>query len=289
MDPVDSRERGASSGALLSFFGITFALTWTAWIAAVSLVRAGASAGAFQSPITTVLVVLGIVAPAIVALGMTARSGSATAVGALVRPLVEWRIAIRWYVFALGYIVAVKLTAAVAHRLIEGAWPAFGPQLWYAMLAATVFSTLVGGQVGEELGWRGYALPRMAALGGLGAASVVLGVVWAAWHLPLFYMPGADTYGQSFPLYVVQVTGLSVAVAWLYGHTRGSLLLVMLMHASLNNLTGVVPGVARATTNPFMPHAPMLGWLTAAAIWTAALYFLTHMPGPDARTGSWLR
>jgi membrane protease YdiL (CAAX protease family) len=279
MDPDDSGERGASPfGALLSFFGITFALTWTSWIAAALLVRERASTGVLQSPITAVLLVLGIGAPAIVALGVTARSGGRAAVGMLVRPLVEWRIATRWYVFAVGYIVVVKLTAAVAHRWVEGVWPSFGAQAWYVLLAASVFSTLVGGQVGEELGWRGYALPRMETLGGLGPASAVLGVVWAAWHLPLFYMPGADTYGQSFPLYVTQVTGLSVAVAWLYGHTRGSLLLVMLMHASLNNLTGIVPGVARAATNPFVPDAPMLGWLTAAAIWTAAVYFLAHMP-----------
>jgi membrane protease YdiL (CAAX protease family) len=73
----------------------------------------------------------------------------------------------------------------------------------------------VGGQVGEELGWRGYALPRLARRFGLGGASLVLGVLWAGWHLPLFYMLGGDTVGQSFPLFVCQVTALSVAIAWL--------------------------------------------------------------------------
>jgi hypothetical protein len=107
----------------------------------------------------------------------------------------------------------------------------------------------------------------------------LLGVIWAVWHLPLFYMPGADTYGQSFPLYVTQVTGLSVAIAWLYGRVGGSLLPIMLMHASLNNLTNVVPGVARAAASPWLPHAALLGWLTAGAIWLAAIAFLIDMRG----------
>ncbi|MDP2957206.1 MAG: type II CAAX endopeptidase family protein [Longimicrobiales bacterium] len=259
------------------FFSLTFALTWTSWIAAVLVVREAGSGGALRSAVTTLLVVLGIVAPAIVALGLTARSDGREGLSALLRRLVEWRVPARWYVFAVGYMVAVKLTAAVAYRIVGGTWPLFGSETWYLMLAATGFSTVIGGQAGEELGWRGYALPRLEALWGLGPASLVLGIIWAAWHLPLFYMPGADTYGQSFPLYLVQVTGLSVAIGWLYGNTGRSLLLVMLMHAGLNNMAGIVPGVARPATNPFVLEAPLLGWLTAGVIWMAATYFLLRM------------
>src|SRR5260370_37922863 len=103
-----------------------------------------------------------------------------------------------------------------------GPWPRFGDAPRYLMIAATVFSTVWGGQAGEEIGWRGYALPRLAARFGLGGASILLGVLWAAWHLPFFFMPEADLYGQSIPLYVLQVTALSVAMAWLYANTRGS-------------------------------------------------------------------
>jgi membrane protease YdiL (CAAX protease family) len=115
---------------------------------------------------------------------------------------------------------------------VEGSWPVVAIQMGPLLLAATVFSTLSGGQVGEELGWRGYALPRLEASVGLGPGALLLGIIWAVWHLPLFYMPGADTNGQSFPLYTIQVTGLSVALAWLYHKTRGSLVPVMRMHAS---------------------------------------------------------
>ena len=281
MDKDRNGEPGAAQGGLFSYFGLTFGLTWTSWIVAAVLVNERSMAGPFDSPLTTILVVLGIGAPALSALAVTVHRGGRGSVGPLLRQLVRWRHAVRWYAFAAGYIVAVKLAAALAYRIAEGGWPGVAIQMTPLLLAATLFSTLSGGQVGEELGWRGYALPRLEARVGLGAGALLLGIIWAVWHLPLFYMPGADTYGQSFPLYAIQVTGLSVAVAWLYDKTRGSLLPVMLMHASFNNLKGIVPGVARPAGNPLHPDAPILGWLTALMIWVAAVYLLAGLASPD--------
>ena len=65
-----------------------------------------------------------------------------------------------WYLFALAYIPAIKLTVALVHRLATGAWPRFGDEPWYGILAAIAFSTPF--QAGEEIGGRGYALPRLA-------------------------------------------------------------------------------------------------------------------------------
>src|SRR5439155_22847968 len=149
------------------------------------------------------------------------------------------------------YIATIKLTVALLYRALAGAWPRFGDVSWYVMLAATLGSTVVGGQVAEELGWRGYALPRLAMRFGLGGASVLLGVLWAGWHLPLFFILGGDTVGQSFPLYVVQVTALSVAIAWLYLKTQGSLLLTMLLHAAVNNTKDIVPSAVPGATQPW--------------------------------------
>jgi membrane protease YdiL (CAAX protease family) len=79
---------------------------------------------------------------------------------------------------------------------------------------AIVISTPV--QAGEEIGWRGYALPRLAARVGFARASLVLGVFWACWHLPLFFVPALNQYGQSFPLFMLGNIALSVAMTWLY-------------------------------------------------------------------------
>ena len=135
-------------------------------------------------------------------------------------------------------------------------------------------------QAGEEVGWRGYALPRLSARYGLAPAGIILGIIWAAWHLPLFFFPNSDTLGQSFPLYVLQVTAVSVAMAWLYWRTGGSLLLVMLFHAAVNNLKDIVPSAAPDATNAFTLHASLVGWLTVTFLWIGALYFLIQMRRP---------
>ncbi|MBI3836393.1 MAG: CPBP family intramembrane metalloprotease [Planctomycetia bacterium] len=177
--------------------------------------------------------------------------------------------------FAVGYIPAIKLTVALAHRLATGAWPRFGQDAWYLMAAVIVFSTWV--QAGEEIGWRGYALPRLTDRFGLAPASIILGIIWASWHLPLFFILESDTFGQSFPLYLLQVTALSVAAAWLYWRTKGSLLLVMLMHAAVNNPIVTVPSAVTGATNPIALSTSLVAWLTVAFLWITAAYFLVRM------------
>src|SRR5439155_8728888 len=120
----------------------------------------------------------------------------------------HWRVGARWHLFAIGYMAVLKLTVACLHRAIAGSWPRFGHDLPGVIVVAIVISTPF--QAGEEVGWRGYALPRLVARFGVGRASVLLGLVWACWHLPQFFIPEADTYGQSFFVYVIQVTALSV-------------------------------------------------------------------------------
>src|SRR5262252_4334852 len=110
----------------------------------------------------------------------------------------------------------------------------------------------------------------MGARWGLGRASLVLGVIWAVWHLPLFWLHGADTEGQSFPLYLLQVTALSVAIAWLWWRTGGSLTLTMLLHSAINNTKDVVPSAASGTTagamHVFSFAASRVGWITAVLL-----------------------
>lgn len=104
-------------------------------------------------------------------------------------------------------------------------------------------------------------------------------MICATWHLPLFFFPASDTLGQSFPLYLLQVTAVSVAMAWLYWRTGGSLLPVMLLHAAVNNLKDIVPSATSGATNPFGLNASPVGWLTVALLWIGAAYFIVNMRG----------
>jgi membrane protease YdiL (CAAX protease family) len=91
---------------------------------------------------------------------------------------------------------------------------------------------------------------RLAARLGLARASLLLGVIAGCRHLPLFFVPGLGQYGQSFPLFVLGAVGSSVAIAWLYASTNGSLLLAMLMHSAVNQTVGIVPTRLAQPANP---------------------------------------
>jgi membrane protease YdiL (CAAX protease family) len=97
--------------------------------------------------------------------------------------------------------------------------------------------------------------------------------------LPFFFMPGSDNYGQSFPVYLLAVAALSVAISWLYWRTNESLLLIMLMHAAVNNTAGIVVSPASPGTNPLALSTSLVAWLTAALLWVCAVYFLGRMRG----------
>ena len=258
---------------MTAFVVLTFALSWSLWFASGVTSPAGPD---------TLLFLLGVFAPGIVAIGLTALAGGRAAVAALLRRLVDWEVALRWYLFAAGYMLAIKLTAAVVHRAAFGTWPAFGQEPLLLMIAATFASTITGGQAGDELGWRGYALPRLTDRLGLGPASVLLGVIWALWHLPLFLAPVGDTFGQSFPLYLLQVIAISVTMAWLYSNTGGSLLPVMLLHAAVNNTKDIVPSVDTGATNPWALSHSSIAWITVALMWLCAGYFLIQMRAATA-------
>src|SRR5260370_42347840 len=109
---------------------------------------------------------------------------------ALPRRTVKWSVGARWYVFAGGSMAAIKLVAALFLRIATGGWPTFGQEPVYIMAIAILFSTPV--QAGEEIGWRGYALPRPSARLGISGASIALGLIWAWWHFPFFFISATD-------------------------------------------------------------------------------------------------
>ena len=249
---------------LFLYFGIVFALTWALWF--------GASIVVATVP-RSVAIYLGVFMPGIVALALTysRRPGEAQA---LLARLLKFDVGAKWFFFALFFMAAVKLLVAIIVRITTGAWPVFGAESVPLMFAGAIGSTVLGGQAGEELGWRGYALPRLSRTMGPALASIILGIIWAAWHLPLFFILEADTVGQSFPFYLLQVTAISVALAWVYMKTGGSLLVTMLLHASINNTKDIVPSAVTYASDPWRLHASLVGWLTLTILWLCAALFL---------------
>ena len=268
--------------SLLRFFGVTFAVSWGCYFTAAFVERAGPATG--MRVLGTVLLYVGTFAPALVALLMSVRSGNSEAALTLLARIFRGNVPVRWYLLAIGYFPAIKLASAGIHRIAIGTWPPFGDTPWYIVAAAIAVSTPV--QAGEEIGWRGYALPRLAARFGVARASMLSGVIWATWHFPLFLIPGVDNYGQSFTLFLIAVTALSVAMTWLYIRTNGSLLLVMLMHSVVDQTFLVIPSGNPTTTNPFALSATLVGWSTVVLLWVGATYLLVRMRADNTGPGA---
>lgn len=243
-------------GSVTKFFLLTYALAWAFF---------GAGAITKQPAVF----MPGVFAPAIAALALTPRAERA----ALLRRVVQWRVSWKYYAIAIFFMATIKLAAALIHRCAFGSWPPFGTTPVALMLVATLFSTPV--QAGEEIGWRGYALPRLVDRFGFGGGSIVLGVIWALWHIPQFFMPGNDAPIQWFPLFLIQVTAYSVILAWVYMRTNGSLLLTMLMHAAGNNTKDIVPSVA----------SPQLACIAVTLLWICAAVLIVRMQ-PTTRSAS---
>ncbi len=101
-----------------------------------------------------------------------------------------------------------------------------------SLLPATLVTDT--GPLGEEFGWRGFALPRLLQRRPPLAAALILGAIWWAWHLPTFFIPTLSQHQLSIPFFLVNSLALSVIMTWLYLRTRGDLLLMILVHVAAN-------------------------------------------------------
>jgi len=118
----------------------------------------------------------------------------------------------------------------------------------------------------EEVGWRGFALPALQTRFDALTASVIIGLVWAAWHLPafVFEIPG---YTRSFAVYALLVVGISIILTWLYNNTEGSILLAMLLHGGVN----AAPSLGVVFVGEAQAGSVSLYVFLVAAVWIVAL------------------
>jgi CAAX protease family protein len=206
---------------LISFFVLAYVLTWPL----IPLVSVSPLFGfpALFGPALAAIIVAAIV---------DGRPGLRDLLGRLVR----WRVGALWYAVALGLPVILALTAAGLHLLL-------GAQTSVDFGGLSVLNFVVSVLiVGEELGWRGYALPMLLAERSVLTASLILGALWGAWHLPTFFVPGAPLYGLPFSAFVFLTMAYSVLIGWVYVHTGGSVLVATLLHGTINLSQGFFLG-----------------------------------------------
>jgi membrane protease YdiL (CAAX protease family) len=257
---------------LVVLFLLVFALTWVVWVPRAAGVPTGTVGRAWTW------------APAIAALMAAALTGGRPALRQLVGRLLRWRVPWQWYgVVILGPAMFSLITAAI-YALLGGSWSAAVPRSFDApLLLLPLLLLILSGTdgLGEELAWRGFALPRLLARYGAVRASLVLGLFWAVWHLPLLWTPGINAQQLPLWLLLLDVTAKSVIFTWVFLHTRGSVLLAVLFHGSTNLFT-VSPAESITGDLLFPVLATTAKWLIVIALLAVAGSRLARHPDPEA-------
>ena len=174
------------------------------------------------------LVMLALFGPAFAAVVASFARGGASAVRELLRRAFIWRIDVKWYAAAF-VIPFLHVLAALGLERALGRPAPF--DIGDFSTTSLILGVLV---VGEELGWRGYLLPRLLERHSAVIASLMVGVLWGLWHLSVFLTPAFPHSERSFPLFLLATTVYSVWFTWLFLRTRGSVVLATLFHAALN-------------------------------------------------------
>src|SRR5215203_7371143 len=242
---------------LISFYVLTYAISWLLWAPLVIF------SGSLPSPLAFVLRLLGSLIPSTLGLVFIGLLRGRPGVRRVLLRLVHGRVGLRWYPAALALTMLAPLAVGVS-ILMGGDTPVVDYTI-FGVLFLFAFMIFPGSALGEELGWRGFVLPRMQTRHSALKASLLIGILWGPWHLPL-WLTGSE--GHPISLYVpfvIAVVASSVFYTWLYNNTGGSLLIVVLYHAASNlPITVLISPLGSQMALPFLIYVALT--VVAAAI-----------------------
>ena len=249
---------------LAAFLVLTYGLTWALWIP-LDIFR-DAAAG----PYTSLALLIGSNIPSAVAIVLTLVGFGWGATRKLLGRLLIWRISWRWYLVLLAPTALVVGTITLVAVTRGGPTAALAVPLVSAIIAVA-FMTFPGSALGEEIGWRGFALPRVQSRRTALTASLVIGSLHGLWHLPLWLRADVDHRLSVYPAFLIQALALAVIYTWLYNSSKGSLLLVVLFHTATNApLTLVL--LPLGIENWVLPFWLMAGFTVVAALVVIAVF-----------------
>ncbi len=250
----------------LRFVLIAFVFTWVFWLLAILEARG------LISSLPVPALFLGAFGPMVAAVVLTAQEGGRAGLRSLLSRVVRWRVAPFWYGVALLGPIVFQLLAMALQLVVYGGQP---PNLLAmvgalpTVLAISVYMLIQVG-IGEEIGWRGYALPKLQTGYSALVSSLILGVIWALWHLPLFFNPATSYVNTPFWALLVFFLPFSILITWVFNSTGGSVLLVMILHAVTNASTGpLLRSIPEAAATAISNTSVYL--FQAAVLWVAAV------------------
>jgi uncharacterized protein len=245
------------------FFGLTFALSWLIWVP-LTLSHFGI---AFNIPEATSNVVrlIGVLMPAASALILTRLTGGRDAMRNLWARLFLWRVDGKWWLAAVAGQPALLVLAAVISNLVSDSKVAPEPLVSASAFIVNVIMLLIA-TLGEEIGWRGVALPSLQQENSALKSSIILGLLWVAWHIPFWLLLDSfDQFGAGYLfLNFLFVLPLTFYITWFFNHGKQSILLAVALHLTFNIVNTVLLPVT-INIRAFMIFG-VLEWILALII-----------------------
>lgn len=251
---------------LLHYFLITYAFSWF-FTVPLALRSQGILNIGFTGPATYIA----SFGPAFAAIVLTYRVEKMAGLRVLLKKLTQFKAGARWYLLAFLGPGVVGVLAFILDAFIAGRPPNF---MWavnfqtFPLIFLVVF--FLGGPLGEELGWRGYALERLQSGFSYRKANLILGFLWGLWHLPLFFIN--DTPQVEIPLlgFMLQIMGVTFIYSFIRGGTGGSVFVAMVFHAASNSFAAIIPFLPLSQTGGTMGAFRIfiaIIWVVVGIIW----------------------
>ena len=251
--------------ALFLFLVLTILLSF----AITPLLSAAIAAGSLPPDVESFLVVI---IPSLLAISLAGMTGGRKSISGLLAKLVHWRVSFKWYAIALAVALAVRLSMSLL-ALALGWIAQIQIRSWTPVQFLVFFVMLYIAAALEELGWRGFALPKLLARRSALFSALLVGIFWGTVHLAL-HLPGLMLSSFPWPATLIQLVGLSVVITWLYVNTQGSLVIASLYHAAQSFFVIVNEGIA----------GPQQAWLLAIGN-IALVSILILLAGPALKRG----
>lgn len=249
-----------------TFFLLTFAIAWMIWL----------PIGYFAPDYFLLVIIPGAWAPTIVSVLLTWLTDGKSGVRQFLSRVIRWRVSFQWYLVVLFGIAVIAFAAQGLNIwLFDGEpvrlnLPTGIPENGLLIALPIIFfvNVFFGGPLAEDIGWRGYALPKLREKMSAFTASLLIGIVWVLWHLPFFWIPEGKIAVGGIPLlwFALLTTAWSVLFAWVYVNTE-SILMPVLFHAAVNTTLGTlgILGQANGSLSPVILNT-ILTWLLVCVI-----------------------
>lgn len=233
---------------ILSFIFITYLCSWSIWGILYSS-YIGIINKSLHDEHVTLFITLGLFMPSTMSIILTGCLYKRKGLKQLLIRLTNWKFNPIYYIIAICYMSAMFYVAFLICSFSGDNLKINFYKNPIIILFYAILQLVLGGPLGEEIGWRGFLLPRLQRKLSPFQASLVIGIVWACWHLPLFFIASTAQYGTSFKVFLIATIGYAIAITWVFNRTNGSLIFPLLFHTAINTTLEMIYGVMKVISS----------------------------------------